>query len=85
MLCGKFGCSGSAEDDFKNSSIHFLSPLAKRAWPFSWIKLKLNSLHPWMPCAKFGWNWPSGFEEEDFLHFLHYSLPSLVYMCSMGL
>ena len=33
-----------------------------------------------MPCAKFGWNWPSGFEEEDFfftfftLHFTKFGL-----------
>ena len=44
----------------------FISP-CKETWPFSWIKLKLNSPHSWMHCAKFGWNWPSGFEEENFL------------------
>ena len=35
----------------------------KRAWPFIWTNL--NSLHPRMFCAKFGWNWPSGSGEED--------------------
>ena len=27
----------------------------------------LNKLHPRMLCAKEGWNWPTGSEEEDFL------------------
>ena len=36
----------------------------KRAGPFIWTNL--NPLHPRMLCAKFGWNWRSGFEEEDF-------------------
>ena len=26
---------------------------------------KLESLHPRILCAKFGWNWPSGSREED--------------------
>ena len=34
-------------------------------WFFIWINL--NPLHPRMLCAKFGWNWPSGSGEEDFL------------------
>ena len=25
----------------------------------------LNPFHPWILCAKFGWNWPSGSGEED--------------------
>ena len=33
-------------------------------WFFIWTNL--NSLHPKMLCAKFGWNWPSGFGEDDF-------------------
>ena len=37
----------------------------KRAGPFIWTNL--NPLHPRMLCAKFGWNWLSGFGEEDFL------------------
>ena len=28
------------------------------------IHLKLNSHHPGMLCAKFGWNWPSGSGED---------------------
>ena len=36
----------------------------KRAGPFIWTNL--NPLHPRMPCAKFGWNWLSGFGEEVF-------------------
>ena len=35
----------------------------KRTGPFIWINL--NSHHPRMLCAKFGWNWPSGSGEED--------------------
>ena len=33
-------------------------------WFFIWTNL--NPLHPRMLCAKFGWNWPSGSEEEWF-------------------
>ena len=29
--------------------------LCKRAWPFIWINL--NTYHPRLLCAKFGWNW----------------------------
>ena len=32
--------------------------------PFIWTNL--NSLHPRLLCAKFGWNWPCGSPEEDF-------------------
>ena len=35
----------------------------KRMWPFIWTNL--NSLHPRMCCAKFGWNWPSGSGEDQ--------------------
>ena len=70
--CAKIGwnwLSGSEEEDFLISSMYFLyfviiSPW-KRAGPFIWINL--NPLHPRMLCAKFGWNWPSGSGEEDFL------------------
>ena len=40
-------------------------PPWKRAWPFIWTKL--NPLKPGRLCAKFGWNWPCGSGEEDFL------------------
>ena len=33
-----------------------------RAGPFNWINL--NPLHQRMLCAKFGWDWPNGSEEE---------------------
>ena len=36
----------------------------KRACPFIWTNL--NPLHPCMLCAKYGWNWPSGYGEKDF-------------------
>ena len=38
----------------------------KRIYWFS-IWTNLNPLPPRMLCAKFGWNWPSGSGEEDFL------------------
>ena len=41
----------------------------KRAWPFFWKNL--NNLQKRMVCAKFGWNWPSGSGEEDFLIFVN--------------
>ena len=60
--------SGSGED-FSNWSMYFrffiiISP-SKRVWPFIWTNLK-NPLYPRMHCAKFGWNWPIGSEEDDF-------------------
>ena len=77
MLCVKFGwnwLSGSGEEDF-----FFISPMYfcyfiilfpwKRAGPFIWTNL--NPLHLRMLCAKFGWNWPTGSEEEDFFNFVN--------------
>ena len=59
--------------DFSNLSLYFryfiiISPW-KRAEPFIWTKL--NSLHPRMHFAKFGWNWPSGSGEEIFFKFVN--------------
>ena len=48
-------------------------PLGKRFGPLfvkTWIPR-----HRRMLCAKFGWNWPSGSGEEDFLNFVNVSLP----------
>ena len=44
---------------------HYLAiiPLGKGHGPFTWTNLK--PLHPKIICAKFGWNWHSGFGEED--------------------
>ena len=42
----------------------------KKEGPFIWTNL--NSLHPKMIHAKFGWNWPSGSGEEDFLNLAMY-------------
>ena len=72
MLCVKFGWNwpcGSGENFFKISFTYFhyfviISPW-KRAGPFIWTNL--NPPFPRMFCAKFGWNWPSGSGEEDFL------------------
>ena len=45
----------------------------KRAGPVIWTNL--NPLHPRILWAKFGWNWPRGFGEEDFLILsMYYSL-----------
>ena len=35
----------------------------KRAKPIIWTNL--NPIHPRMLCGKFGWNWSSGFGEDD--------------------
>ena len=74
MLCAKFGWnwpSGSREEDFLISSMYFryfvIIPNWKRAGPFIWTNL--NPLWPRMLCAKFGWNWSSCSEEEDFKKF----------------
>ena len=54
----------------KNAKFHlciFRNFLIISPWkgtgPFIWTNL--NPLHPNMLCAKFGWNWLSGSEEED--------------------
>ena len=39
-----------------------ISSLKKR-WPF--ILRNLNSLHSWMLCVQFGWNWPRGPWKEN--------------------
>ena len=69
MHCAKFGWnwpSGFGED-FLNLSMYFrnfvIISVWKRMEPFIWTNL--NFLLPRMPCAKFGWNWPSGSGEED--------------------
>ena len=75
-LCAKFGWNwptGSGESgevEFLNLSMYFrkfvIIPPWKRAGLFNWTNL--NSLHTNMICAKFGWNWPTGSGEEDFLN-----------------
>ena len=76
MICAKFDWnwpSGSGEGFFK-SSMHFCNFVTISSWkkaePFIWTDL--NHLHPRMPCAKFGWNWPSGSGKEDFYNLLVY-------------
>ena len=70
MLCAKIGwnwLSGSGEEDFLISSMYFHNFVIishwKKAGPLIWINL--NPLHQRMPCANFGWNWPSGSGGED--------------------
>ena len=76
MLCAKFGwiwLSGSGEADFYILSMYCRFFMIIFPWkklrPFIWTNL--NPLHSRMFCAKFGWNWPSGSGEEDFLNFLN--------------
>ena len=37
---------------------------------------KFSPLHPRMLYSKFGWNWRSGFGQEDFLNFIKLEFPS---------
>ena len=84
MLCAKFGwnwLSGSGEEDFLIFSMYFhyfviISPW-KRAEHFIWKNL--NTLHPRMLCAKFSWNWISGFRRR-FLNFLNVFSPFRNYL-----
>ena len=41
----------------------FITSPWKKVWPFIWSIL--NPLHPRKLCAKFNWNWASGFGEDD--------------------
>ena len=41
----------------------------KKVRPFIWTNLSTH--YPRIHCAKFGWNWPSGSGEEDFLNFVN--------------
>ena len=41
---------------------HYYLPF-ERMWSFTWTNL--NLFHPWLLCAKFGWNFLSGSGEED--------------------
>ena len=72
MFCAKIGwnwLSGSGEEDFLILSMYFRYFVIISAWkrvePLIWTNL--NPLHPRMHWAKFGWNWPNGSGEEDFL------------------
>ena len=50
---------GYIDEKKKKSIIIFM----RIKWYFIWTNL--NPLHPRMLCAKFGWNWLGGSEEED--------------------
>ena len=70
MLCAKFGWNWSSGfgEVFYISSMYFryfIISLLWRAGPFIWTNL--NSQYPRMLklCAKFDWNWPSGYWKED--------------------
>ena len=56
--------------NFLNVFSHFRNylPLEKGG---AIIWRNLNPLHPKMHCAKFGWNWPSGSEEEEIFNFVN--------------
>ena len=57
---------------FLISSMYFhdvnINSHRERAGPFLWWIM--NPLHLRMHCAKYGWNWPTGSEEEDFFNFV---------------
>ena len=79
MLFAKFGwnwLSGSGEEDLWISLMYFcnfviISPLKRTK---SFICINLNPFHHKMIYAKFAWNWPSSYGEEDLLI-------SLIYFC----
>ena len=74
--------SGSGEDfkfhQYIYSLIRYYLPLKKSV---AFHLNKLESLHPWMLCAKCGWNRPSASAAEDFLfssmYFCYFSLSPL--------
>ena len=51
--------------------------LWKRVGPFNWTNL--NPLHPGMPCAKFGWNWPSGSGEDCLISSMYFRCFVIIY------
>ena len=69
IIYHKIGSVVLEENIFKISSIYFsnfvIISLGKRCGPSIWENL--NSFHPRMLFAKFGWNWPSGSGEIFFL------------------
>ena len=78
MICAKFGwnwLSGSGEEDFLILSMYFRYLVIISHWEMaiarSFIWTNLNPLQLMMHCAMFGWNWPSGSGEEDFLNFVN--------------
>ena len=71
-FCAKFGWnrhSGSGEKSLLYFVYIFLLLNKYPPWKKGGALLlnKLDSYHPRMLCAKFGWNWISGSGEEDFL------------------
>ena len=62
MLCARLVEIGEVEMEKMILKFHHLL-LVGKVWPF--ILTNLNSLLPRMFCAKFSWNWPSGFGEDD--------------------
>ena len=67
MLFTEF-CQNEPSDsgeDFKNFSMYFRMFVIishwRRAWPF--IYTNVNSCHPRILCARFGWNWPEVLEK----------------------
>ena len=82
MLCAKFGwkCFSGSGEDFKKFSIMYFYYVAiistfRRACPFIWEK-KLESLHPRMLCAKFGWKWPRSEFLKFWMYFYYFTIIS---------
>ena len=68
MFCIKFGwnwLSGSGEEDFWITSMHFRYFIIISSWK------RVDPLLPRMLWIKFGWNLFSGYWEEDFLIFVN--------------
>ena len=61
-ICPLF--QGGHKKPYNNHSQKPFIYFMRTEWFLIWTNL--NPLHPWMHCAKFGWNWPSSFGEEDF-------------------
>ena len=83
MLCAKFGRnSSSGEEDFLNF-VNVFSLFRNYLLLEKEGALHLNKIE-WSPllkddfCFKFGWNWPSGSGEEDFLIPLMYFRYSVI-------
>ena len=76
MLCTKFGWNWPSSFKERILNIFNIILLLRFYLPFeSGLALylyKLESLHPRMLCAKFGWNWPRSSREDDFSNLLMY-------------
>ena len=47
------------------SIVHYYFPFGKGCYTLLNLLKKLNSLHPWIVCAKFGLKWSHGSGEDE--------------------